>query len=179
MKRLLLMVAVLALFVLSGCLAESDLKVYNRSAGYVNVWLANSYQKQSIAPHSFAYLSIPAVQTSQIMFQGDHILPGSIFIESEGSGTKSLELEANCGALRFINGSTREVRELAISEAGMNQWSENKLRFGLLMGEDEIISLLPGLWDLRIRDHFNNIHYVTAQRIELDKTKTYNFLSVR
>lgn len=178
-KRLLLLVSILALLILSGCLAEANLKVTNNSAAYVTVWLGSGYQMQHIQPNGHAFLSIPALQSSQIYYEGAHIKPGNIFIESEGSGTKYLQLNPDCGALKFINSSSRDVREINVRQSGSSVWSSNKINNWLLSGQETSISLDPGFWEFRVRDGFNDIHYITSQEIKLDITTPYNFFSVR
>lgn len=178
LKRLLLLASTLTLLLLSGCLAEANLKIMNNSAAYVTVWLGNGYQMQHIQPNGHAFLNIPALQTSQIFYEGDHIKPGNIYIESEGSGTKYLQLNPDCGALKFINSSARDVREINVRPSGGSAWSANKLNNWLLSGGEKIISLDPGFWEFKIRDGYNDIHYITSQEIKLDITKPYNFFSV-
>lgn len=176
-RRLLLSILILTMLLLSGCLAEVNLKVSNHSSANVTVWIGSGFQLRHIQPQGHAILSIPVFQITQVHYEGDHIKLGSMMIEAEGSGTEYLQLNPDCGALKLINSSSRDLRELNVRPSGGTQWSENKLRYSLMTGEDETISLEPGFWEFRIRDHFNNTHYITAQEIKLDVTKTYNFLS--
>lgn len=178
-RRLLLPILLLIMLLISGCLADLSLKVVNHSSAYVKVWIGSGYQSQYIQPNGHAYLSIPVFQVTQVYYEGDHIMLGSIMIEAESSGTKYLQLNPDCGALKLINSSSRDLRELNVRKSGSGIWSENKLRYWMMPGEEEIFSLEPGFWEFRIRDHFNNTHYITAQEIKLDVTKTYNFLSMR
>lgn len=178
-RRLLLSILILTMLLLSGCLAEVNLKVSNHSSANVTVWIGSGFQLHHIQPKGHAYLSIPVFQVTQVYYEGDHIMSGNMMIEAESSGTKYLQLNPDCGALKLINSSSRDLRELNVRQSGSSIWSENKLRYWMMPGEEETFSLEPGFWEFRIRDHFNNTHYITAQEIKLDVTKTYNFLSMR
>jgi len=161
----------------SACFHESEVIIKNNSAG--EAWVEiNNKDLYAIRPMGSTRLNYPSPGTIDIRYWGHHILPGTLVLDMNSSGGDHLTLQPNCGALRVHNSSTLEMRELRFSPAGQNNWSVNLLTTFLNTGDFVFISRPPGYYDLRIRDHHNNYYYVSAQHIELDKTRGFIYTGV-
>lgn len=167
------LMALMMLFI-GACFHESELVIKNNSTG--EAWVeVNGRDLYAIRPLGSTRLSYPSPRTLQIIYWGHHILPGEIAVDMNVSGGNHLSLQPNCGALRVHNSSNKEMRELRFSPAGQNNWSVNLLTTFLTTGDFVFISRTAGYYDIRIRDQHNNYFYVSAQHIELDKTKNFIF----
>lgn len=167
------LMALMMLFI-GACYSDAEIAVKNNSSE--EAWVRLDYDsKRFISPGNTIYISVSYPRVVNLSYEGLHILPGDIQIELNTAGTRFVSLEANCGSLNLYNSSPREIRFLYVASAGTNSYSGNLLDHYLQTGDNFVCSLNPGYYDLRIRDDHNNIYYLTAVPIEIDKQTTRIF----
>lgn len=174
MYKVLITILALIMLFIGACFHDSELMVKNSSNA--EAWFTiEGGQVRYLPAQGSTSVQYPSPRTLVIEYAGYHILSGSIMMDMNLSDGGYLSLEPSCGALKFYNSSGSDIRELRISPSSQNNWSHNLLQYYLPKHSSEIISLKSGFYDLKIRDSSNCYHYVSAQEILLDTTKSYVF----
>lgn len=162
------------MLIIGACFYDQEIIIKNDSTA--DAWISTeSGSERYIRPQGSIRLAVSSPGIVNLRYWGRHILPGNIMVETEGSGSRHVSLQPNCGALRLHNSGSLEIRALQIAPASTYDWSANLLDRDLRTGEHEFFSLSPGYYDLRIRDRHNNYFYVTALSIKLDITSNHIF----
>lgn len=167
------LLALMMLFI-GACFHEFEVIIKNNSAA--EAWVeVNGKDQYAIRPGGSTRLTYPSPRTLDIRYWGHHILPGTIALDMNLAGGDHLSLEPNCGAIRFHNSSSLEMRELRLSPAGQNNWSVNLLPTFLSTGDHIHISRTSGSYDVKIRDQHNNYFYASSRTVNMDETTNYIF----
>ena len=174
MRTLTIVILALMMLIIGACSQEQELVVRNNSTADAWVRLNNGSERY-VRPQSTTSFSINSPQMANLQYHGLHILPGNILVDMEVTGSQYLTLEPNCGALKLLNASSKQIKSLKVTQAGTNNWSQNLLKRALSPQNFEYFSLSPGFYDLKIQDQQNNYFYITAKQISIDITTNHNF----
>ncbi|MCB5268002.1 MAG: hypothetical protein LHW46_07845 [Candidatus Cloacimonetes bacterium] len=174
MIRILICLTALMMLFIGACFSENELVVKNNSTG--EAWIRiDSGAERYIPPGSTRSFGVSGPNDVAILYHGDHIWPGVLYVDMNLGGGQSVTLEPNCGALRLRNTSTRSIREAYLSQAGTNDWGSNILQSNLPGGSSRLLSLNPAYWDLKIQDQHFNYYYYTGLLVQQDQTRQLSF----
>ncbi len=140
------LLALMMLFI-GACFHESEVIIKNNSAA--EAWVEVNGKDQYAFVPGVDPVDLSLAQNAGYQILGTSILPGTIALDMNLAGGDHLSLEPNCGAIRFHNSSSLEMRELRLSPAGQNNWSVNLLPTFLSTGDHIHISRAPGIMTSR------------------------------
>jgi hypothetical protein len=172
---LFLLVGGLLVFLLSGCAVNGELRIRNRTASdlYASVNNSEPWHMVAWANRSQFY---PENKTVEISYIGDYVFPNSISIEVRQNLVKTFDISPDGGAIKFFNDSGDTVlNEIFISPSDDPSWGGNDLSGNLAPADSTLWTVTEGIWDVKVLDSSQNVHYLYEREVVANQTLRLNF----
>lgn len=165
---------IIALLILTGlllmaCEEDGELRIRNRSDGYLNVKIDNS-EPMVVNPGSGWSKYYSESTTVQIDYQGLYVFPNSINRTVSPGLPTTVNINADAGAVTIQNDHEFEVKEVYISVHGEPDWGQNLIGEPIAAGTEKTWSVSDGAWDIKIVLSDDNPRYAMNKTVELNNT---------